>query len=439
MTSVMKRHVENGVLSGKGNGSNGNGDQVSFAELLDEYTYDLPKRGEILKAQVLRVASDVIMMDVGAKRDAIVPTYEIEALEGMQLSDLSPGDELPVFVKRTPVGGEALEVSIRKGLEEQDWLRAEDVLKAEETVGLEVIGYNKGGLLVAFGRLRGFVPNSHVPELNFIRQREERQSWKQKEVGEQRDLKIIEVNRARQRLVLSIRAAEADLEKEELLSLSEGQKVNGRVEHIVKYGAFVRLNYITGLLHISRISWDKIDHPSDVLSPGDEIEVIIDNIDLEKEQIGLNRRALLPSPWETFADKHEVGDLIEGVVTSVMDFGAFIQLENGIEGLAHISEIDIAHGGDPNAVLQTGDWLLTRIISIEPKRQRLGLSLRRVSAQEQIEWIQQRNPAAEAAKAAEEALAEEETEAEAEAEMETAVAEAETAVDSVDSAETDAS
>lgn len=396
----------NGSYSKKNNGDESkqeNGRKPSFADLLDNYAYAPPRQGDVLNALVLRVAPDVIFMDVGAKRDAIVPTYEIEDLDEPWLNSLSPGDEVPVFIQRTPLGGESLQVSVRKGLEAQDWLRAQEYLDSGETLELEIVGFNKGGMLVEFGRIRGFVPNSHMPGLRHSRQKVERQSWKQQTTGETRGFKVIEVNRERQRLVLSARDAVKEMRLKELMSLSEGDRVTGVVEHLVKYGAFVRLNYVTGLLHISRISWQNVDHPSDVLSPGDEIEVLVDNIDIAKEQISLNRRALLPSPWEEFADKHEIGDLKEGVVTSVLDFGAFIQLENGIEGLAHVSEIDIAHGSDPAAVLQTGDMVLTRIISIEPDRQRLGLSLRRVSAQEQIEWIQQQKPV-ETALAADEAV-----------------------------------
>lgn len=369
------------------NGRNGQS-ELSFAELLDEYEYPRPEQGEILKGKILRIEDNVVLIDVGAKRDAVVPHQEVEQLDEDFLASLSKGDEVPVYVTRTPVGDEELIVSLERGLEEQDWDRAEALQADEETLELTVTGYNKGGLLVQFNRLQGFVPNSHVPDLKYMHDEDAQRSFKAKKIGTKLPVKIIEIDRQRQRLVLSAKAAQKELRQQQLQELQPGQVVTGRVANIVKYGAFVDLGHVSGLLHVSKIAWDKVEHPADVLSVGDEIEVVVESVDVERERISLNRQELLPSPWDKFAEEHQVGDLLEGEVTAVLDFGAFVRLPSGLEGLIHVSEIE--GSGAPESILKPGDRVLVRVISIEPEQQRLGLSTRRVTTAEEIEWMTQR-------------------------------------------------
>ena len=365
---------------------NGNGQpELSFAELLDQYEYPRPERGEILKGKIMRIEGDVIFIDVGAKRDAIVSHQEVDQLDENWLGSLSRGDQVPVYVTRTPVGDEELIVSLEKGLEEQDWDRAEQVQANDETLELEVTGYNKGGVLVQFNRLQGFVPNSHVPGLKYVRDSDQQRSLKAKKTGTTLPVKIIEIDRQRQRLVLSAKEAQKELRQEQLRELQPGQVVSGRVVNLVQYGAFVDLGKVSGLLHVSKMAWDQVEHPADVLSVGDEIEVIVESVDIELERISLNRQELLSSPWEQFAQEHEVGQLLEGEVTAVLDFGVFVRLPLGIEGLVHVSEIE--GSGPPESILQPGDRVLVRVISIEPEQQRLGLSRRRVTTAEEIEWM----------------------------------------------------
>lgn len=370
------------------NGHDGKQDDL-FAQLLDEYEYPQPQRGDILRGSVLRIKDDVLYVDVGAKRDALVPYEEVIGLGDELLNSITTGDEVPVYVTRTPIGDEQLVVSLERGLESRDWERAERLMAEDETVELEIIGHNKGGLIVQFGRIRGFVPNSHEPELRRLHDRSERTSYKSRQLGDTLPLKIIEINRDRERLVLSATAAQKELRQEQLEDLQEGQIVTGEVVHMTDYGAFVDLGHVTGLLHISKIAWEHIDDPADVFEVGDKVEVRIDSIDEKRERISLNRRDLLPSPWQSFADEHEPGELIEGAVTAVTDFGAFILVSEGVEGLVHVSEMNIPHGSHPEVALQPGDIILARILSIEPDRERLGLSIRRVSAEEEMNWMVQ--------------------------------------------------
>ena len=360
---------------------------TTFADLLDEYETPLPQRGEILEGEILRIEEDVVFVDVGAKRDAIVPFDEVSELDEELLDDLSHGDEVPVYVIRTPRGDEELLVSLQKGLQQQDWQKAARLMANEQIVECEVVGHNKGGLLVQFGRVRGFVPNSHIPALRHIRDSRQQVSFKSKQVGKTLALKVIEVSHPRERLVFSAKEAQAEKRRQRLQALHVGDAVNGRVVNLTKYGAFIDIGGIDGLLHISQMAWTKPDHPADLLSVGDEIEVLIDSIDAERSRVGLNRKDLLPTPFSEFVEEHEVGDMIEGTVTSVVPFGAFVEVADNVEGLIHISELSDAVVHDPEAIVHPNDEVLVRIINIEPDEERLGLSLHQVSIDEQVEWM----------------------------------------------------
>jgi small subunit ribosomal protein S1 len=371
-----------------GDGSNGNNEQ--FEELLETHEPKPLRRGQIVEGEIIKLEDNLAIIDVGAKRDAIVPPEEMEEVNESFLEELSEGDNVYVYVTRTPVGDEELLVSLEKGLREKDWERAAKDQESQEVLELKVVGKNKGGLLVEFGRLQGFVPNSHVPALESIYDRQERMKQKSEMIDSTVMVKVLEINRQRKRLVLSAKAAREELQAERLAELEEGQVVTGRVVHLVNYGAFVELGGVTGLLHVSEIAWHHVDDPADVLDLGQEIDVVITNIDLERERISLSRKALLPNPWEQFAQRYERGDLIEGEVTALVDFGAFVLLPFEIEGLIHVSEMHIPDSGAPEDVLQPGDQVLVRITSIEPDEERVGLSMRRVSAEEEIAWLSSR-------------------------------------------------
>ena len=408
--------VEEVVLATASNdSSNGNGPQVeaeeenflSFADMLDSFDYTVPQQGEFLEGTIIRIDEDAIFVNVGAKRDAIIPHTDLDQLEEDQRAELSTGDTIPVYVLRTPMGDQELIVSLFKGLQQRDWDWADSCLASEELLELKVVGHNKGGLLVEFGRLRGFVPNSHVADLRHVRNPSQRKAFKDKSRHDDLVVKVIEVDRDRRRLVMSETAAMVEQRQSRLEELEEGTVMTGHIVNVVKYGAFVDLGGIHGLLHISKIDWHHIDHPSNVFEVGDEVEVMIDEIDADNERVSLNRKVLMPTPWDAFAEEHAVGDLLEGEITNVLDFGAFVQVADGIEGLIHVSEINMPHAGSPKAVLQSGDVVLARMISIEPERERLSLSLRRVTTTEELEWMARKAAAEEESAAEETAVIEE--------------------------------
>lgn len=360
---------------------------LDFAELLERYDYQPPRRGQYLEGQVVHMRDDTLFLDVGGKRTAIVSTAEMRDLDAHLLSEIAQGDRLPLYVKRTPVGDEALEVSLRRGLEKQDWDHAAELLASGEITAHPVVGYNKGGLLVGFGRIQGFVPNSHIPNYDF----RNGQSHKARLQGEDLPLKVIEIDQDRKRLVLSGRAAAETQRRERLEALAVGDVVPGTVSNLAGFGAFVDIGGgVTGMIHISKIDWQPVNHPSDILSPGDSVEVRIDSVDVERERVSLNRKALLPDPWDLVGQRYDIGDRVEGVVTNVVDFGVFVRLPEGVEGLVHVSELNPWQAADPQGALQQGDIVLAAVVDIDVMEERIGLSLKRVAYEEELAWIQRR-------------------------------------------------
>ncbi len=355
----------------------------TFEQLLNQYEYETPKRGSIVEGEIIRLDDDVILIDIGAKRDAIVPRKDLDRLDSELLSSLSKGDRLPVYVLNSPSRpDDDLLVSIRRGLEQEDWDLAVAHLDSGEPVELEVMGRNRGGVVVEFGRLRGFVPNSHIPGLTRGSSPDDLSQQKLEKVGEKLLLKVLEVNQDRQRLILSGRTVQHDRRHRRLEELEVDEVIKGRVVNLVDFGAFVDLGGVDGLIHISEIDWSRVDHPSQALKLGEEIEVKVIGIDLDRERISLSRKALLENPWERIEETYKEGDLIEGQVTNVRDFGAFVMLPEGIEGLIHTSELGMLGPGGPEDFLQPDDYIVAQIIEIDTDRQRLSLSLKQVKVQE---------------------------------------------------------
>jgi small subunit ribosomal protein S1 len=203
-------------------------------------------------------------------------------------------------------------------------------------------------------------------------------------------VKVLEVEPRRERLVLSERAAKKEQRQRRLSQLDAGEHLTGTVTNIVDFGAFVDLDGVNGLIHLSELSWHWVDHPSDVLEVGQEVEVLVKKVSEERGRISLSRKALLPSPWDDVEARHSVSDLVSGEVTSLADFGAFVALKDGIEGLIHISELGIVGSLTPDSVVQPGETVLARIIEIDAERQRMSLSLNQVTYDEQMNWMAER-------------------------------------------------
>jgi small subunit ribosomal protein S1 len=278
-----------------------------------------------------------------------------------------------VVVLRTWNRQEGLPVSINKGLQQQDWLRAKDLVESEQVIEAQVVDVNRGGVLVQFGGLRGFVPNSHLTSIPRGLRGQRLREAKSELLGQTLHLVVLEVKPRRRRLVLSERQAERQRREQLLLELNEGDIRTGTVTNLVDFGAFVDLGGADGLIHISELDWKHVDHPREVLNVGDEVEVYVLRVDRKRQRIGLSRKRLLPDPWHTVTDNLIPGQIVGGTVTNVVDFGAFVDLGQGIEGLVHISETPA--GKATLAELNPGSPVTVRVLEIDQDRRRIALSL----------------------------------------------------------------
>ncbi|MCK5313753.1 MAG: S1 RNA-binding domain-containing protein, partial [Anaerolineales bacterium] len=359
-----------------------------YEEYIDQYEYEQPKRGQILEGEILRINDDAIVVGIGQKRDAIVPAKDLNRLDREVLEKLSLGDRVLVSVIYIPGGDKDLLVSLSQGIGYKSWKRAEEYLADARNIELEVVGHNKGGLLVKFESLQGFVPASQVPEIRQIHDRERVQHLKEEMVGTILMLKAIEVDRQRRRLVFSALTAQEAKRKQRLQELEAGQIFhNVKVASVVNFGIFVDLEGVDGLVHLSELDWQVVKHPSESFKIGDEIDIQILDVDVENQRVSLSRKALLPNPWDAFNEDHHSGEIVSGKVTRVLDFGAFVELASGIVGLVHSSEVGYSASGDPQDVVKAGDIVLVRILDLDPERERVSLSMRRVPKEKQIAWM----------------------------------------------------
>lgn len=368
----------------------GEEEELSFAELLDSYTYESPHRGQILEGEILRVDENEVLVDVGLKRDAIVPRTDLDRLSEETIESLAVGQHVMVYVLQPMDQEGELIVSINKALQQADWERAERLLETHEVVEATVVGYNKGGLLATFGRIRGFIPQSHVGDIPRSASGDTLRDAKNEMIGEQLNVKVIEVNRERNRLILSEREAQQAVKQQILEELEVGSVVTGTVVGLVDFGAFVDIGGIDGLIHISNLDRRYVNHPSDVLEIGDTVDVRIDEVDVKNQRISLNRAALMPDPWDDIDQYFTVGALVAGEVTNVADFGVFVALPHHLEGLVHISEMSTFGAAAPTELIHEGEELLVRVIDIDRDQKRIALSLDAVTSEEQEAWMHER-------------------------------------------------
>ncbi|GAB4464476.1 MAG: 30S ribosomal protein S1 [Anaerolineales bacterium] len=346
---------------------------------------DLPQAGEIRKGHIASISPSQILVSIGAKSEGVVSGKELEQLSAKEREALQVGQEVYVYVLSPEDANGNVVLSLKRAQEEISWEKVEKHLEENSVINSKIIGFNKGGLIASVEGLRGFIPSSQVSALRRMQSTGEtpEQRW-QKMIGEPISVRVIEVDRERRRLILSEKAASPETRqsiKERVLEeLQEGEVYTGRVTSIANFGAFINVNGADGLVHLSEISWDHIEHPREALEVGQEVKVKVINIDREKKRIGLSIRALQEDPWKARLSKYSVGQLVEGVITRLTKFGAFARLEGDIEGLIHISEISENRIEHPKEVLKEGDVKTLRVIRIDPEQHRIGLSLRKVDS-----------------------------------------------------------
>lgn len=370
---------------------------MDFAALLEaSFNQEVPERGDIVTGEVVALDNQGLIIAIeGMKRDGIVQRRDLERMN-VDTDAYNVGDVLDVMILRMEDDEGNLLLSMSQAQQSEDWKRAEEMMGTEESWEGIVSDSNRGGLIVPFGNLRGFVPASHVHDLPRGLNEDERKVRMSRLVGQTVSLKVIEVNRKRRRLVFSQRAAQAgnrEQRKEVLLDqLQEGEVRTGVVSGLRDFGAFVDLGGADGLIHISELAWHRVTHPREVLKVGDEIQVYILRLDSEGKRIGLSLKRLQENPWAQVEEMYHVGQLVEGVVSRVAQFGAFVSLEPGVEALLHTSQISEPPPEDPTLVVHEGQRLLMRVISIEADKQRLGLSLKEVTVGEKAQVTEEETP-----------------------------------------------
>lgn len=355
--------------------------EAEFLELLEASfdNYTPPERGEIRNATILQLdpKGDVIV-DLGSKQDGLVQAQDLEKLDPEYRAKLTVGEQVPVYILDPRDNDGNLLVSISQGLQQYDWEAARTLLTSEDVVEVTVTGYNRGGVLVRWKRLEGFIPTSHLVTVGAggNDRRDSLNTLNARVLG----VKVIEVDQERRRLIFSEREAQREWrqqQKARLLSeLMEGDVVTGTVTGLRDFGAFVNLGGADGLIHVSELAWHRVDHPRDVLKIGDEIEVYVLSLDRETNRIALSRKRLLPDPWSDAMNRYHEGQQVEGIVTNVVDFGAFIALDDGLEGLLHLSEMGDGSLKEPHSYVKKGDRLPLRISRLEPDKRRVGFTQR---------------------------------------------------------------
>ncbi|MCB0126212.1 MAG: S1 RNA-binding domain-containing protein, partial [Caldilineaceae bacterium] len=383
---TMSSSEEVGTVENSAETSVGASDLELFEQYLDADTdFDIPERGDLREGVIVEIRPHELLVNVGSKRDGVVPQSDLSKLDPEFVASLVEGQTIDVVVSRQSEDDGAFQLSIADALQQRDWSVAQDLLDNGEIVTQEVIGFNKGGLTVAFNHLKGFVPASHLIDLPRNLSEEQRRTALENYIGSELRLKVIEVDRRRRRLVMSQMLAEREFRanrREELFeTLKVGDVIQGEVRNLRPFGAFVDIGGADGLLHVSEIGWSPVNHPRDVLSVGDKIEVQVIRLDPNEQRIGLSRKRVLPNPWTQVEDHYKVGDIVTAKITRVVDFGAFAQLEPGIEGLIHISELADIAVAEPLKTVSSGDEVAVKILRIEPKRQRIGLSRRQADGE----------------------------------------------------------
>jgi small subunit ribosomal protein S1 len=336
------------------------------------------QEGDVVTGHVVRIDNDEVLVDIGYKSEGVIPANELSIRKSVDPGEeVSLGEEVDALVLTKEDQDGRLILSKKRARFERAWRRIEAAAESGEPVSGTVIEVVKGGLIIDLG-VRGFLPASlvdirRVPNLDEY-------------MGESIECKVIELNRSRNNVVLSRRAVLEEQRKEDreriLDRLQPGQVVEGTISNIVDFGAFVDLDGIDGLIHISELSWSHVNHPSEILNIGDKVTVKVLDIDRDRQRISLGLKQTQEDPWQRVVDTYNIGDELEGTVTKVVTFGAFVEILDGVEGLVHISELAQHHVENPREIIQPGDQVRVKILEIDSERRRLSLSIKRVEGQE---------------------------------------------------------
>ena len=388
--------------------STANQNMNSMTEMLENYlSHQLVERGKIIPGTVVRIAANHIIVDVGAKCEGIVPESDLSRLTQADRDAVCEGEQVMVYVLSADDTSDDIILSLSRAQIVRDWRKVQELFDAQETIECPVVDCNKGGVIALVGKLRGFVPGSQLDAARLASLQAAAKSqpsgsgeasarpgdnnrWAAL-VGENIQLKVIEVDRERNRLILSERSALRDWresQRERLLGeLSEGDVRHGRVINLADFGAFVDIGGIDGLVHLSELSWERVEHPREVMQIGQEIDVFVLGIDHERQRVALSIKRLQSDPWDSIEERYQDGQLVEGVITRLTKWGGFASIvgDEAIEGLIHVSELDEGHIVHPREVIQPGQVVTLRVIGVDADRHRMALSLKQVAQGEYLE------------------------------------------------------
>ena len=379
-----------------------------MAEMLENYlSCQRLERGKIVPGTVVRVGSSDIVVDVGAKCEGIVPESDLARLSPADREAICEGDEILVYVINAGDDNDDIILSLSRAQVVRDWKETQRIHDNQEIIECEVIDYNKGGVIVRVGKLRGFVPGSQLDTAHLVDRQVSARSGGQAPggssanpgdddrwaslVGKTIQLKVIEVDRERNRLILSERAAlrewRESQRKKLLAELCEGDVRRGRVINLADFGAFIDIGGLDGLVHLSELSWTRVDHPGEVMKIGQEIDVYVLGVDQERQRVALSIKRLQSDPWDSIEERYQEGQLVEGTITRLAKWGAFARIigDEAIEGLIHVSELDVGHVVHPREVIQPGQVVTLRVIGVDASRHRMALSLKQVAQGEYLE------------------------------------------------------
>lgn len=359
--------------------------------LLNEKVY-FPTAGEIRLGRIVALRNNEILVDIGAKSEGVIPSQETSTYDSATRERLQEGEEITVMVVNPEDANGGIVLSFRRAAEERDWEYATELMESQDVHESEIVGFNKGGLLVSVGQLRGFVPNSQLTRhrLQDV-ENDSKQRGLQSLIGQPMLVKVIEVDRQRNRLILSEQAASREIrqaKKSELMaSLQEGNIYDGVVVNLADFGAFVDIGGVEGLVHLSELSWKRVQTPSELLKKGDQVRVQVLTVDPDRQRIALSMKRLEKDPWSRIEEIYRPGQLIDAEITRLTKFGAFARLDDDyqLEGLIHISELSEDRVEQARDVVKPGDKITVRIIRLDPKQRQVGLSLRQVASDKFIE------------------------------------------------------
>ncbi len=351
-----------------------NNEMSGMNEMMEEIEKTMVRlhSGDIVKGHVINVTQDEVVVNLGYKSDGIIPRDEVTKEVAADMpGHFAVGDEIEVCVLQVDDGDGNVLLSRKKVDAMQEWVELTDAQEKDEIIDVEMKEVVRGGMIAYFKNVKCFIPASqlsdrYVDDLSVF-------------VGQKAKVRILEMDRRRSKIILSRKAViqeEKGQKKKELLkTLEKGQVVEGQVKQITNFGAFVDIGGIDGLIHISELSWGRVKHPSDVLSIGEDVKVEVLDFEESSERISLSLKSIQPEPWKVASEKYQVGEIIEGEVVRLVDFGAFVEIEPGLDGLVHISQISEAHVAKPSDVLQKGQKVEVKILDINVEDQRMSLSM----------------------------------------------------------------